>query len=53
MDSPNDVDAAYNWWGTTDPGRIEKYIYDKSEDETLGRVMFKPMMKTMVTGTVQ
>jgi parallel beta-helix repeat protein len=33
-----DVDARCNWWGTTEEERIKEFIWDKDQDETLGRL---------------
>jgi parallel beta-helix repeat protein len=35
-----DVDARRNWWGTTDKNKIKNLIWDKDEDETLGKLDF-------------
>lgn len=35
-----DVDVGHNWLGTRDEKRIEDLIWDKDEDETLGKVDF-------------
>jgi hypothetical protein len=40
----NDVGAAYNWWGTTDPDEIASAIYDFTENATLGKVSFTPFL---------
>ncbi len=39
-----DMDFSGNWWGTTDPSEIEGAIFDKSKDETLGRVKYVPFL---------
>ena len=52
-DNPEGVDATYNWWGTTDAKAIAAGIFDKSADESLGKVVFQPMMEHVVTGTVK
>ncbi|MCW4019043.1 MAG: hypothetical protein NWF00_10270 [Candidatus Bathyarchaeota archaeon] len=39
-----DVDAAYNWWGTTDVEAINQSIYDFKKDFSLGTVNFVPFL---------
>ncbi|MFH1860885.1 MAG: right-handed parallel beta-helix repeat-containing protein [bacterium] len=39
--SPN-VDAKYNWWGTTSEVEIQNKIYDWYDDSGKGRVIYKP-----------
>ncbi len=43
LDGPGDVDAARNWWGGDDPGRV---IYDAADEPGLGRVRFEPLRDT-------
>jgi hypothetical protein len=38
------VDAANNWWGTTDPQAINQSIYDSKYDYNLGTVNFDPFL---------
>lgn len=38
-----DIDAAHNYWGTTDKSEIEDKIYDYYDDISLGKVIFKPI----------
>jgi len=52
-DNPSDVDATENWWGTVDPAAISLKIYDKTSDETLGKVTFEPLRKIRITGTIK
>jgi parallel beta-helix repeat protein len=40
-----DLDYTGNWWGTANPDEIEAAIFDKTKDETLGRVKFTPFLK--------
>ena len=35
-----DIDATYNYWGTTDPAIIEECIYDHNDNASLGTVDF-------------
>jgi hypothetical protein len=39
-----DVNATYNWWGTTDPSAINQSIYDFKNDFNLGIVSFIPFL---------
>jgi len=38
------VDAAYNWWGTTDTSTIDASIFDFKEDFNLGNVTYLPLL---------
>jgi hypothetical protein len=40
----NNVNATYNWWGTTDTQAINQTIYDFKNDFTLGKVDFVPFL---------
>jgi parallel beta-helix repeat protein len=40
----NNVNAAYNWWGTLDPSAINQSIYDGKYDFNLGTVNFIPFL---------
>jgi parallel beta-helix repeat protein len=40
----NDIDAAFNWWGTTDEEAIGQGIYDYRKDFNLGDVKFTPFL---------
>jgi hypothetical protein len=40
----NDVDATYNWWGTTDTQAINQTIFDIKNDFNLGTVDFVPFL---------
>jgi hypothetical protein len=44
--SPYDVDATYNWWGTTDPDSIDQLIYDHNDDPDYGTVHYEPFLTT-------
>jgi hypothetical protein len=39
-----DVNATYNWWGSTDTQAINQTIYDSKNDFTLGNVSFVPFL---------
>ena len=51
--NPEGVDASNNWWGTTDAAAIAKTFFDKTADETLGKVSFEPITRHEITGTVK
>ena len=42
--SSNNIDATYNWWGTTDTQAINQTIYDFKNDFYLGKVIFIPFL---------
>jgi len=52
-ENESDVDARYNWWGTKDAKEIAKTFFDKSSDDTLGKVTFMPIMEHKITGTTR
>ena len=39
-----DIDATNNWWVTTDTAAINKTIYDRKIDYTLGKATFVPIL---------
>jgi hypothetical protein len=41
---PTNVNATYNWWGTTDTQAIDQSIYDYYDDFTLGKVIYTPFL---------
>lgn len=41
---PDDVNATYNWWGTTNTSIIDKAIYDFYDDFVLGKVTYLPLL---------
>jgi hypothetical protein len=45
-----DVDARRNWWGTTDEEKIKELIWDKDEDETLGKLDFSIFARSPIEG---
>ncbi len=42
----NNIDAANNWWGTTDTQAINQSIYDLKNDFNLGKVNFTPILNS-------
>jgi lipopolysaccharide export system protein LptA len=42
--NPSNINANYNWWGTTDTQAINQTIYDFKDDFTLGTVSFVPFL---------
>ena len=38
------VEATYNWWGTTDTSTIDKLIFDVNDDFNLGKVNYTPLL---------
>ncbi len=49
LESPDNVDAANNWWGITDPQAISESIYDYEDDFNVGTANFKPFLTGPVT----
>jgi hypothetical protein len=43
-DTEKDINATYNWWGTTDVSAINQSIYDFKNDFYLGTVNFVPFL---------
>lgn len=43
---PDNVDATYNWWGTTELSVIDELINDNADDSTLGTVNYVPVLIT-------
>jgi len=44
LQAPNNVNASYDWWGTTSQQAINRTIYDFKEDFNLGTVNFVPFL---------
>jgi len=42
------VNAANNWFGTTDQGKIREKLFDKNADPELAEIEFKPFLKEPV-----
>jgi len=42
----NNIDAANNWWGTTDTTVIDQKIYDYNDDFNIGKVNYTPVLTT-------
>ena len=40
----NNINATYNWWGTTDTELIHQQIYDYRNDFSIGNVTFDPLL---------
>jgi len=38
-----DVDAAGNWWGVPDAASVQKMVYDRADDQKLGKVIVAPV----------
>lgn len=45
------VNATYNWWGTTNIATIDQSIYDYNDDFSLGTVTYTPILPTAVPST--
>lgn len=43
------IDASYNWWGTTDSSKIENVIYDANDDAKNGKVNFSGSLNALNT----
>jgi hypothetical protein len=43
----NDINATYNWWGTTDTSTIDSLIYDFNDDFNLGKVNYTPFLTAL------
>jgi hypothetical protein len=46
VDSGDQVDASYNWWGTTNETLIQESIHDYYDDYNLGIVTYKPYISS-------
>ncbi len=46
LEDTGDVNASYNWWGTTDTQLIELTIHDNKNDFNVGTVTFTPFLTT-------
>jgi hypothetical protein len=49
--TPNDLFAENNYWGSYDPDSVELVIFHYPDDETLGLVDYLPVMDSLTTGT--
>lgn len=47
QDATENIDAAYNWWGTTDDKKISQSIYDSIDDSSLGAVNYDPFLTVL------
>jgi hypothetical protein len=39
-----------NWWGTINKEKIEETVYDKMDDEEVGRIIYEPILRSRVKG---
>jgi hypothetical protein len=44
LETANDVDVTFNWWGTTDAASIQESIFDFEDSLDLGNVIFVPFL---------
>ena len=44
LTEPDDIDAFYNWWGTTDASAIDQTIWDHKNASNLGTLNFDPYL---------
>lgn len=44
VSSSNNLDATYNWWGTTETASIDQKIRDYIDDFNLGKVVYTPFL---------
>jgi PKD repeat protein len=40
----DELDATYNWWGTSNEAAIQEHIYDYYDDHNVGEVFYKPYL---------
>jgi hypothetical protein len=45
----NDINATYNWWGTTNETLIKKFLYDYNNNYTFGEILYKPYLSAPVS----
>ncbi len=45
-----DIYVGNNWWGTINKQKIEELVYDKMDDEEVGRVLYEPILRSKVRG---
>jgi hypothetical protein len=43
-----DLNVANNWWGTINKEKIEEMVYDKMDDEEVGRIIYEPFLRSKV-----
>lgn len=46
----NDIDATYNWWGTTNTDTIDIRIRDYYDNDSLGKVLYDPVLTSPAVG---
>ncbi len=44
-ESSSDIEAPMNWWGD---GSVDKAVFDRSDDEMVGEVMYSPVRNTPI-----
>jgi len=49
-DTPSEIDAFYNYWGTNNPDSIDVTIKDDNEDSLTGPVIFEPFLQDYNVG---
>lgn len=47
------VNAANNWFGTTNPEKIREMVFDKNDDEELAEITFQPFLQKPVNWKVK
>lgn len=40
----DNLDAPYNWWGTSNEAAIQEHIYDHDDDHHVGKVFYEPYL---------
>jgi len=45
-----EVDARYNWYGTTDKKKINELIFDKHDDPAVANILYEPISRNKIKG---